>query len=529
MIKYPETSSNSLHCDETVVIHLRLDDFHRNGIDSEIIDFNYYDDIIKQFNYKHIHIVYNKPENSPYKKRMLRDTGSSYSDDETAYLEYFQKKYNAVLVASNVAADFNYFQNFKNIILSASSFGFWGVANIQHKCTIHIPIHSRCNATCETSDILKWCGHNVYTYSKVEFLNFNEIQQTIEHIFPSCEGYVTQRSYPNKHITLYPVHFCNTSGFLSNCSLALYSYIRYYNLTNSVPDSINMSLLFELYKHDAFTYFNTNKASHLMYNDTSDGSSLCKLIHMDDCICKNCSPLLEDKRWSGRYGNLCYKTYMYGLNVGPCYFNKYEVPLVSELKKCNFKHWSQFHPYSDILIESAKPFALSLFSPSSYILNMVKEIEVKYNIDYDNTCVLFLRGGDKATETKIPTYEDYLTEVQKNHQAENLRYLIQSDESEFIVQMTDTLKQSFYFKDEIRTISRSRKGQVDKCYEANNFEFTMQFLAITIIMSKCKYVYCNTGNCSLWIRLYRTLSSGFYQWIYWNGKPIWYTPSMKEI
>lgn len=177
LIKYTETPSNNLHCDETVVIHLRLDDFHRNGIDSEIIDFNYYDDIIKQFNYKHIHIVYSKPENSPYKKRMLRDTGSSYSDDEAVYLKYFQNKYNAVFVASNVAADFNYFQNFKNIILSASSFGFWATANIQHKCKVHIPIHPRCNATCETSDILKWCGHDVHTYSKVEFLNFNEIHQ----------------------------------------------------------------------------------------------------------------------------------------------------------------------------------------------------------------------------------------------------------------------------------------------------------------------------------------------------------------
>ena len=28
-------------------------------------------------------------------------------------------------------------------------------------------------------------------------------------------------------------------------------------------------------------------------------------------------------------------------------------------------------------------------------------------------------------------------------------------------------------------------------------------LAITIIMSKCKYIVCTTGNCSIWIMLYR--------------------------
>ena len=30
-------------------------------------------------------------------------------------------------------------------------------------------------------------------------------------------------------------------------------------------------------------------------------------------------------------------------------------------------------------------------------------------------------------------------------------------------------------------------------------------------MSKCKYVICNTGNCSLWIALYRGNTDNFYQ------------------
>jgi hypothetical protein len=48
IINYPQPS-NSLYDNKTVVIHIRLDDFHRNGDDSEILSFNYYDNIINKF------------------------------------------------------------------------------------------------------------------------------------------------------------------------------------------------------------------------------------------------------------------------------------------------------------------------------------------------------------------------------------------------------------------------------------------------------------------------------------------------
>ena len=173
IINYPQPSSN-IYDDKTVVIHIRLDDFHRNGIDSEILSFNYYDNIIKTFQYTDIHIVYNNPENSPYKKRMFQILGTTYYEEESKYLKYFVSKYNAKMVASDISSDFKYFQMFKHIILSASSFGFWATMNIPHKCVVHIPTHKQCNATCNTSDLLKWCGHNVIEYPDVKFVNFNE-------------------------------------------------------------------------------------------------------------------------------------------------------------------------------------------------------------------------------------------------------------------------------------------------------------------------------------------------------------------
>ena len=510
IIKYPQLNSN-IYGDKTVVLHIRLDDFHRNGHDSEILYFNYYDNIINKFQYTDIHIVYNKPENSSYKKRVLQKIGKTYSDEESNYLKYFEKKYNAKMVSADISSDFYYFGKFKHIILSASSFAFWATVNIPHNCVVHIPTHKQCNATSNTSNILKWCGHEVFEYPNLKFVNFNETLKIIGHCFPSCEGYVGEINYPIKLTTLYPAHFdCTIAGFFSNCSLALYNIVKYYNLTKSMPDNIDMSLLFELYKKYSLDYSTSTR-------------SLCKLLSIDDCICTICNPDLSDDKWKYRYSRCCNKTISYETNIGPRYFNDYMKPNESILKQSSFKHWSQFHPYTNELIDCVKPFALSTFSPSQHILNLVKEYENKYQINYDNTCVLFFRGGDKAREYKLPTYQEYIIEIRKNHEGAYLKYLIQSDESEFITEMMNKFTRSFYFKDEIRTLPRSRKGQVDKCItDVSNFEFTQKFLAIIIIMSKCKFVYCNSGNISLWIRIYRELNEGFNQWIFFNNERVWF-------
>ena len=85
------------------------------------------------------------------------------------YLKYFETKYNAKMVSADISSDFNYFSKFKHIILSASSFAFWATANIPHNCVVHIPTHKQCNATSNTSNILKWCGHEVFEYPNLKF------------------------------------------------------------------------------------------------------------------------------------------------------------------------------------------------------------------------------------------------------------------------------------------------------------------------------------------------------------------------
>ena len=47
----------------------------------------------------------------------------------------------------------------------------------------------------------------------------------------------------------------------------------------------------------------------------------------------------------------------------------------------------------------------------------------------------------------------------------------------------------------------------------DNFKYSLYFLAIVIIMSRCKYVICNTSNVSLWISLFRGNTNNLHQYL----------------
>jgi hypothetical protein len=69
---------------------------------------------------------------------------------------------------------------------------------------------------------------------------------------------------------------------------------------------------------------------------------------------------------------------------------------------------------------------------------------------------------------------------------------------------------SFYFNDEIRHMKKCISS-VDYKMSDKNHEFSKYYLAITITMAKCKYIICGSGNCSIWIMLYRENNKNVYQ------------------
>lgn len=255
----------------------------------------------------------------------------------------------------------------------------------------------------------------------------------------------------------------HNSGFFSCCSVRLHDIVAYINSNKQLPDIVDSSHQFTWYKN----YTNMHKDITFDYFEQD--------VNITD---------------------------------------------IDILSPIHYTHNNQFTPYRYLDYKSLSPLIKKYFTPSMEINTIIHTIETKYNLMYDNICVLFYRGNDKITETKKCGYNEYL------HFANDLLkknpkvvFLIQSDETEFIEFMTNNFpNNSVYFKDEIRHMKKCN-STVDHVMKNTAYDFSKKYLAITIVMSRCKYIICGSGNCDIWIMLYRgnttnviqNLNGGWYE------------------
>jgi hypothetical protein len=188
-------------------------------------------------------------------------------------------------------------------------------------------------------------------------------------------------------------------------------------------------------------------------------------------------------------------------------------------RNADFHETYQYRNYSELDYSNIIPFIKKYFSPSIEIQNIITYIEKKYQLDYQNICVLFYRGNDKNTETTICSYEEYIKKAKIILKTNpKIHFLIQSDETEFIeIILKEFPNNSFYFKDEIRHMKKCM-DTVDNIIKNNIDIYSKKYLAITIIMSRCNYIVCGSGNCSIWIMLYRGNNKNVFQ----NNGVSWY-------
>jgi len=249
------------------------------------------------------------------------------------------------------------------------------------------------------------------------------------------------------------VTITHNAGFFSCCSVRLHEIVNYINLNSEIPNEVDSSIQFQWYKVD-----NNNDITYSYFE----------------------------------------------------HFNN--TPNFNYISNIDYYHWYQYNSYSTIDYNKIIPVIKKYFSPSKIIIDIINNIEEKYNLNYDNICVLFYRGNDKNTETAVCSYDEYLTYanlIMKNNP--NILFLIQSDETEFIDFMTQHFPTNlFYFKDEIRHMNKCN-STVDQKMKNDIFTFSKYYLAITIIMSKCKYIICGSGNCSIWIMFYRENANNVFQ------------------
>jgi len=240
----------------------------------------------------------------------------------------------------------------------------------------------------------------------------------------------------------------HNAGFFSCCSIKLLDIVRYINRNKTTPDHVDSSAQFNWYKL------------------TPEDITYDYFEHYDNIVTTINYPINYNDDQFLNYSKLDYKI----------------IPVIQKY-----------------------------FYPSKQILTIMNAIEQKYNLNYNNLCVLFYRGNDKNRETLICDYceyEDYCDLILKKNP--NILFFIQSDETEFIEHMTNKYPNSFYLKDEIRHI-RKCNNTVDWKMRNEIDISSKNYLAITILMSKCKYIICGSGNCSMWIMFYRGHSNNVCQ------------------
>lgn len=239
----------------------------------------------------------------------------------------------------------------------------------------------------------------------------------------------------------------NNSGFFSCCSVQLDEIIRYFNKYKQLPPAIDTENQFDWYRPGTTETYFTERPLQIKYG-----------------------------------------------------------------RRIDYEHFHQYTDYMKLDYSGLELFIKRYFTPSEEIRGILGDLEAKYELDFNSTCVLFYRGNDKATETEIPDYQDYIVRAKQLLEKEHsLRFLVQSDETEFIEAMETAFPaKCTVFRDEIRHIPKSLTT-VDKVFKDDNFKFSKYYLAITLIMSKCKHVICGSGNCSLWIALFRGSSLNMQQ------------------
>lgn len=253
----------------------------------------------------------------------------------------------------------------------------------------------------------------------------------------------------------------HNAGFFSCCTIRLFDIIRYFYANRTLPKIVDSCEQYELYKKNQNVDVTFDFFEHY---DNKYINISCKSI--DICL-------------------------IFGLAIQTSYF--------------------QFFNYKHIDYQLINSFVEKYFSPSSTIVNIRNELQMKYNIDVNNCVAVYFRGTDKITETQIDSFESYYNQIEKIVSNEkNLQILIQTDTSQFIDYIKSKNLNNLILINENATSYESTGIHYEKSPEQNYADIKTLF-ATFLLISKCKYIICSSGNCSVWIMYFRQNAIGVYQ------------------
>ena len=232
-------------------------------------------------------------------------------------------------------------------------------------------------------------------------------------------------------------------GFFSCCSVKLHYIVEYFNKEKQLPDSVDSSEQFLIYK-----------------------------------------PL-----------NMLHKDITYD------FFKKPTMETIEYTSKIIYDWDASLRPYNTLPFDKLKPFVDNYFSPSDEILEISEHLIKKYNLDVNNLCAVYYRGTDQYKD--VP-YDIMNTYIEKMKKLKNMTFLVQSDDQHFINLVNENFDSNIIIIIEENYISSIRKGVHDQFNGNMNYVMIKFFFATLLIIAKCKYIICSPySNGSLWCVLYK--------------------------
>jgi hypothetical protein len=162
------------------------------------------------------------------------------------------------------------------------------------------------------------------------------------------------------------------------------------------------------------------------------------------------------------------------------------------------------------------PFIEKYFSASAEVDSIILKMEEKYSIDYKNTIAVFYRGNDKCTETNIGSYDIFLDKILSiSSDNTDKKIIIQTDDQNFLDYCKEKIDNNrLIVFDEINGIRSNPNTGVHKLIPKDQRAlFATYFLAIVKMLSKSDIIITHSGNCGMWVVLFRGNSNNVHQYL----------------
>lgn len=271
----------------------------------------------------------------------------------------------------------------------------------------------------------------------------------------------------------------HTAGFFSCCSVKLDKIIEYINNNQTLPTTVDSSALFSMYKTPRYTveFYQSSISMFKSY-------PIYKQIDQYD---------------------ITFYFFKPSNNSEYTYTNK-----------INYSVNDQFKIYRDMNLDPIMPFIKKYFEPSQRIKNVANNIINKYNILPEKCIALYYRGTDKSSETMIDSFESFhnkLDELLISINNKNIQILIQTDSAQFLDYINSKNTNHNYnliFVKELTPSYTNIGRHLENTNKQNYIDIT-NLLSIVLIISKCKYIICSSGNVSIWMMYYRGNTTNVYQ------------------